>query len=195
MSHVTCHMSRAICHRSHVTCHMSHAEFLKGATVQPHGRAKFFGDRARFGFLNAKMHNLPLFYLFGSFSKKIVFFWRILIAQNFQTEMLIAEKKIAFRKSGYMSNFICNFFFSFSFFYKLMKLIGWGSVINGAYPVYFLLRRHQHDTHEAWVQKVCKDRPHLDLVKTGFLFWEQSIFKLGGIVCRKELHLAKKQPE
>ena len=46
---------------------MSGAEFLKGATMRPYGRAKFFRDFARFGFLNAKMHNLPLFYLFGSF--------------------------------------------------------------------------------------------------------------------------------
>ena len=41
------------------------AEFLKDATVRPHGHAKFFRDRARFGFLNSKMHNLPLFYLFS----------------------------------------------------------------------------------------------------------------------------------
>jgi hypothetical protein len=40
-------------------------EFLKGATVRPYGRAEFFRDCARFGFLDAKMHNLPLFYLFG----------------------------------------------------------------------------------------------------------------------------------
>ena len=31
------------------------------------------------------------------------------------------------------------------------------------------------------------------LVKTGFLFWGQPVCKLGGIVCRKGLHLAKKE--
>ena len=62
-------------------------------------------------------------------------------------------------------------------------------------PTKFLLRHHQHDTHEAWGQKVCKDRPQVDLVKTGFLFLGQSVFILGGMVCRKELHLAKKGPE
>ena len=37
-------------------------------------------------------------------------------------------------------------------------------------PTKFLLRHHQHDTHEARGQKVCKDRPQVDRVKTGFLF-------------------------
>ena len=41
------------------------AEFQKGATVRPYGRATFFRDCARFGFLNAKMDNLTLLYLFG----------------------------------------------------------------------------------------------------------------------------------
>ena len=45
------------------------AGFLKHETLRPYGRAKIFRDCARFGFLNAKMHNLPLFYLF-----KVIFF-------------------------------------------------------------------------------------------------------------------------
>ena len=40
------------------------AEFLKGATVQPNGSAKIFRHCARLWLLNAKMHNLPLLYLF-----------------------------------------------------------------------------------------------------------------------------------
>ena len=32
-------------------------EFLKGATVRRHGRAKLFRDCARFWFLNSKMYN------------------------------------------------------------------------------------------------------------------------------------------
>ena len=62
-------------------------------------------------------------------------------------------------------------------------------------PTLYLLRHRQHDTHEAWGQKVCKDRPQVDLVKTGFLFLGQSVFKLGGMVCRKRLHLAIRGPE
>ena len=42
-------------------------QFLKAATVQPYGQAAFFRDCARFWFLNPKILNLPLFYLFGSF--------------------------------------------------------------------------------------------------------------------------------
>ena len=61
-------------------------------------------------------------------------------------------------------------------------------------PTWFLLRHHQHDTHEAWGQKVCKDRPQVDLVKTGYLFLGQFVFILEGMICRKELHLAKKGP-
>ena len=64
-----------------------------------HGCAKFFRDSARFGFLNAKMHNLPLFYLFWVIFEKNVCFWPILFAQNFQTEILVTQKKIACRKS------------------------------------------------------------------------------------------------
>ena len=35
----------------------------------------------------------------------------------------------------------------------------------------------------------------MDLVKTGFLFLGQYFFILGGMVFRKELHLAKKGPK
>ena len=58
-------------------------------------------------------------------------------------------------------------------------------------PTLFLLRHHQHDTHEAWGQKVCKDCPQVVLVKTVFIFLGLSVFKLGGMGWRNELHLAK----
>ena len=32
------------------------------------------------------------------------------------------------------------------------------------------LQANKHDTIEAWGQKACKERPQVDLVKTGFLF-------------------------
>ena len=137
MSHVTCHMSRAICHMSHVTCHMSHAKFLKGATVRPHGRATFFGDRTRFGFFNTKMHNLPLFYLFGSFLKNIFCFLPILFVQNFQTEILITEKKMFFRKSGNMSHVTCNFFYFFLFL-QTGEAYGWRVCYQQGLPRLFL---------------------------------------------------------
>ena len=35
-------------------------------------------------------------------------------------------------------------------------------------PTFFLLRHHQHDTHEALGHQVCKDRLQVDLVKTVF---------------------------
>ena len=38
--------------------------------MRPYGGAKFFRDWVRFGFLNVKMHNFPLFYLFWVISKK-----------------------------------------------------------------------------------------------------------------------------
>ena len=56
------------------------AEFLKGATVRPYSRAKLFRDCARFWFLNARMHNLPLFYLFGSF---FIFFCPFCLRKTF----------------------------------------------------------------------------------------------------------------
>ena len=40
------------------------AEFLKGEIVKPYSCANFFRDCARFGFLSAKIHNLPIVYLF-----------------------------------------------------------------------------------------------------------------------------------
>ena len=47
----------------------------KRCTLAIDGRAKFVRDYSRFGFVNAKMHNLPLFYLFlGNFSKSICWF-------------------------------------------------------------------------------------------------------------------------
>ena len=52
-------------------------------------------------------------------------------------------------------------------------------------PTLYLLMHHQHDTHEAWDNKVCKDRPQVDLVKSGFRFLRPSVFKLGGMVSKK----------
>ena len=46
------------------------------------------------------------------------------------------EKKMS-RVTCHMSHVTCPFFFSFFFFDKVVKYIGGGSVINGAYPVYF----------------------------------------------------------
>ena len=49
--------------RSKITKYLV-AEFLKGATVQPCGRANFSRDCATFGFLIAKTQNFLPFYLF-----------------------------------------------------------------------------------------------------------------------------------
>ena len=67
--------------------------------MQPHGRANFSRDGARFGFLNAKMHNFLRFTFFGPFG---IFWgvWLIFFAQNFLPEILTAQKKSTFRKSG-----------------------------------------------------------------------------------------------
>ena len=45
------------------TSSLQYTQFLKGATVRPYGRAIFFRDCARVGFMNAKIHILLLFYL------------------------------------------------------------------------------------------------------------------------------------
>ena len=39
------------------------------------------------------------------------------------------------RVTGHVSHVTCNFFSFFSEIYKVVKLVGGGSVINGAYPV------------------------------------------------------------
>ena len=70
------------------------AEFLKDATMRPYGRAKNFRDCARFWLLNAKKHNLPLFYLFWVIFQFFCWFLPILFAQNFRTEILVAQKKL-----------------------------------------------------------------------------------------------------
>ena len=59
-----------------------------------YGRATFFRDCARFGLFNAKMHTLPLFYLFGVIFDFFGCFLPILLAKNFQTEVLVAHKKL-----------------------------------------------------------------------------------------------------
>ena len=79
---------------------MCHTEFLKDATMRPHGRAKFFRDRARFGFLNAKMHNLPLFYLFWVIFRKICLFLAHFVCAKLSNRNIGRAKKNAFRKSG-----------------------------------------------------------------------------------------------
>ena len=85
-----------------------HPEFLKGATMRPHGRAKFFRDRARFGFLNAKMHNLPLFYLFWVIFWKICLFLAHFVCAKLSDRNIGRAKKITFRKSGHMSYVTCH---------------------------------------------------------------------------------------
>ena len=58
------------------------SEFQK---VRPYGCPKFFRDSTRFGFLKAKMHNLPLFYLFGSlFKKKLWLFGPFCLRKTFE---------------------------------------------------------------------------------------------------------------
>ena len=81
---------------------MYESEFLKGATVRPYGRAKFFRDCARFGFLNAKMHNLPLFYLFWVIFQKICLFLAYFVYAKLSDRNIGRAKKITFRKSGLM---------------------------------------------------------------------------------------------
>ena len=66
-------------------------------------------------------------------------------------------------------------YFTFLFYFRslLKKLFFQSSVQTKkvyTLPIYFLLRPHQHDTHEAWGQQFCKDHSQVDLVKTGFLF-------------------------
>ena len=75
-------------------------EFLKAATMRPYGRAKFFRDCARFGFLNKKMHNLPLFYLFGSLFKKICCFLALFVCAKLLNRNIGRAKQIVFRKSA-----------------------------------------------------------------------------------------------
>ena len=69
--------------------------------MRPHGRAKFFRDRARFGFLNAKMHNLPLFYLFWVIFRKICLFLAHFVCAKLSNRNIGRAKKIAFRKSAF----------------------------------------------------------------------------------------------
>ena len=49
------------------------------------------------------------------------------------------------------------FFFSSSFSDKVVKLIGGGSVINGAYPVLFTLDIHKN--HSGFFVKYCRSNP------------------------------------
>ena len=74
-------------------------EFLKAATMRPYGRAKFVRDCAKFGFLNEKMHNLPLFYLFGTLFKKNCVFLSLFVCAKLLNRDIGRAKKIAFRKS------------------------------------------------------------------------------------------------
>ena len=59
--------------------------------MRQYGRAKIVSDCARFGFLNAKTHNLPLFYLFW-----VIIFLPILFVQKFGIEILVAQKDLLF---------------------------------------------------------------------------------------------------
>ena len=68
-------------------------------TTRPYGRAKIFRDCARFGFFNKKMHNLPLFYLFGSLFKKICCFLALFVCAKLLNRNIGRAKQIVFRKS------------------------------------------------------------------------------------------------
>ena len=76
------------------------AELLIAATMRPHGRAKVFRDCARFGFLNAKMHNLPLFHLFWVSFQFLCWFLGHLVCAKLLNGNIGRAKKFAFRRSG-----------------------------------------------------------------------------------------------
>ena len=76
------------------------AELLKAATMRPHGRAKVFRDCARFGFLNAKMANLPLFHLFWVSFHFLCWFLGHLVCAKLLNGNFGRAKKFAFRRSG-----------------------------------------------------------------------------------------------
>ena len=64
-------------------------------------RKKFTEIAQDLGFWTKKnTYVLPLFYIFGVIFQFCGGFWPILFAQNFQTKILVAQKKYAFRKSG-----------------------------------------------------------------------------------------------
>ena len=68
-------------------------EFLKSGTVQLYSRAKIFRDCARFGFVNTKMQNLHMFYLFWvAFFQFFGWYLAYLVLQNLLTEILVAQK-------------------------------------------------------------------------------------------------------
>ena len=60
---------------------------------------KNFRDRARFLFLNAKMYNLPLFYLFWVIFRKICLFLAHFVCAKLSNWNIGRAKIIAFRKS------------------------------------------------------------------------------------------------
>ena len=66
---------------------------LKGGTVRPYGRAHFFTDCARFGFLNTKCTIYKKNYLFWVLLYFFLF-WTILFAQNFLAKILAAQKNL-----------------------------------------------------------------------------------------------------
>ena len=68
--------------------------------MRPYGRAKFVRDCARFGFLNEKMHNLPLFYIFGSLLKKCCCFLALFVCAKLLNQNIGRAKQIVFRKSA-----------------------------------------------------------------------------------------------
>ena len=63
-------------------------------------RAKHFRDCARFGFLNAKMHNLPLFHLFWVSFQFLCWFLGHLVCAKLLNGNIGRAKKLAFRKSA-----------------------------------------------------------------------------------------------
>ena len=68
--------------------------------MRPHGRAKVFRDCARFGFLNAKLHNLPLFHLFWVSFQFLCWFLGHLVCAKLLNGNINRAKKFAFRRSA-----------------------------------------------------------------------------------------------
>ena len=75
----------------------STSEFLKAATVRPHGHAKVFKDCARFGFLNAKMHEFHLFWVSFQF---LCWFSGHLACAKLLNRNIGPAKKFTFRRSA-----------------------------------------------------------------------------------------------
>ena len=72
------------------------SEFVKGAILQK------LSDCPRFGLLNAKLHNLPLFYIFGSFFYLLLFVFSPFCLRKTFEQKYWSRKKNALRKSVFV---------------------------------------------------------------------------------------------